>query len=271
MALSIRARLSMIGGGLYYLRTRHTHIEPTSQGVGQILQEEGHRYDTENIQERGEKKGVKVHVAGWINWHAKCEKLELYDDEEEYTVKPRRPQKPRKRRAESEEQFAYRLLQWEADVGHEHQVKPKGNSMTQKYYCERLLPVYIKAIQDLSAGYPQNFIFQEDNDPSHGRKKNGLAYLLKEQAGIANLIHPPRSPDLNPMEACWNIIKQRIRRRIWHSLAELKEIIQDEWSKTTKLEVRDRIADMPGRCETPTKNGGMPIKTALWWYSVDKL
>jgi len=30
--------------------------------------------------------------------------------------------------------------------GHSKEVKPKGNSNTQKYYKERLLPVYVKTI-----------------------------------------------------------------------------------------------------------------------------
>lgn len=139
--------------------------------------------------------------------------------------------------------------------------------MTQKYYTERLLPVYIKAIheaqiQDL--GYPSPWIFQEDNDPSHGNKKPGLTYHLKHINWINTLIHPAQSPDLNPMEGIWNILKQRIRRRTWNSLEELKEILQEEWSRITMQEVRRRILEMPERCATLVKTGGKPIKSKLW-------
>lgn len=36
---------------------------------------------------------------------------------------------------------------WEASVPYKRESKPKGNAMTQKYYIERLLLVYIDVIQ----------------------------------------------------------------------------------------------------------------------------
>jgi hypothetical protein len=30
------------------------------------------------------------------------------------------------------------------------------------------------------------------------------------------------------MEACWNILKQRVRKRVFHSLEEYKQVMQDE-------------------------------------------
>jgi hypothetical protein len=44
----------------YIFFTDETHIDPTSQAVGDILRERGKRYNTENIEERKEKKGIKV-------------------------------------------------------------------------------------------------------------------------------------------------------------------------------------------------------------------
>jgi hypothetical protein len=48
---------------------------------------------TQNIQERGEKKGIKFHVAAWVTWFDKAEKLEFYNNEEDYTVHPPMPQR----------------------------------------------------------------------------------------------------------------------------------------------------------------------------------
>lgn len=82
-------------------------------------------------------------------------------------------------------------------------MKPKGNVMTQKYYYERLLPVYIQAIKDArnqDSENSQKWILQEDNDPSHGHKKKGLAHHLKELDSVKTLVHPAQSPDLNPAE-----------------------------------------------------------------------
>jgi hypothetical protein len=64
---------------------------------------------------------------------------------------------------------------------HEVETKSKGDSMTQKYYTERLLPVYIKAIQEAQVVYSQDIILQEDNDPSYGIKSElNVAKQLKD-------------------------------------------------------------------------------------------
>jgi len=81
---------------------------------------------------------------------------------------------------ESLEEFQYRLDEWDASLPHEQEVKPKGNAMTQKYYCEKLLPIYIQAIHKARLRSPQNWLLQEDGDPSHGMRKKGLAQHLKE-------------------------------------------------------------------------------------------
>jgi hypothetical protein len=95
--------------------------------------------------------------------------------------------------------------------------------MTQKYYTERLLPVYIKAMQKARPKDPGNWLLQEDGDPSHGMRKEGLVRKLKDENWIVNLKHPVQSPDLNPIEAIWNIIKQRLRNYVFYSEEEIKE------------------------------------------------
>ncbi|XTI86240.1 hypothetical protein V2W45_1519188 [Cenococcum geophilum] len=189
--------------------TDEAHIDPSSNSVGYILREEGTRYDSVNIQERGEKTG--------------------------YIEKPKRPRKPQKRKKETPEQFSHRLLEWDALIGHDKDVKPQGNAMTQKYYTERLLPIYIEAVSQarLNQRYPESWWLMEDGDPSHGMP-------------------------------CWNILKQRVRRSLWDNLEQLKGIIQDEWSKITMEEVRRRISDMPRRCKLVVETGGKAIKTAQW-------
>jgi hypothetical protein len=64
--------------------TDKAHIDPSSLCQSYILREQGHRYNPENIQERGEKTGVKLHIARWINWEAKAKKLEFYKDKDDY-------------------------------------------------------------------------------------------------------------------------------------------------------------------------------------------
>jgi hypothetical protein len=60
--------------------------------------------DAENIQERGEKTGVKLYVFAYVNWWSKS-KLYFYHDEEEHIKRPPRAPKPRTRKYETSEEF----------------------------------------------------------------------------------------------------------------------------------------------------------------------
>ena len=102
----------------YIYFTDEAHIDPSSQGINYILREEGTRYEPDNIQERAAKEGVKLHIAGWCNWHEKCDKLEFYNDEEEYTFRPPTRGKPRRSRYEDDTQFTERIRTWEAETPH---------------------------------------------------------------------------------------------------------------------------------------------------------
>ena len=93
----------------YVYFTNEAHIDPSSMVQGFILRELGHHYDTENIQEHGDKTGVKLYIAAWINWHKRADRLQFYNDEKVHTKRPQR----------------------EAELPHERIDKPRGNSMTQ--------------------------------------------------------------------------------------------------------------------------------------------
>ena len=115
-----------------------------------------------------------------------------------------------------------------------------------------------------SNGELKPWLFQEDGDPSHGKKKRGMAQVYLDSNWIPTLVHPPQSPDLNPTEGVWNILKQRIRKRSWKNIEEYKAICQDKWDKITMEEIRARIIEMPDRCKRLVKIGGAPIKSDLW-------
>ena len=93
---------------------------------------------------------------------------------------------------------------------------------------ERLLPVYIDAIQKARLKDPGNWLLQEDGDPSRSMRKEGLVRKLKDKNWIVNLKYPVQSPDLNPIEAIWNIIKQWLHNHMFYSEQEVKDALQEE-------------------------------------------
>ncbi len=245
--------------------TDEAHVDPTSQAQGRVLREQGTRDNPENIEERPPLKGVRFHIAAWISWWGKAPKLKFYNDEEDHVEHPSMPQKPRRRpTTETNEEYTKRLKEWEASKPHDVEVKVQGNAMTQKYYVENLLPIYVDAIKCMRSIDDKPWLLQEDGDPSHGMRKAGLAQEYKDAYNVQNLVHPAQSPDLNPIEGIWAIIKQRLRRRIFDSEEEMKEGLQEEWDKITLEEIRHRIADMPRRCAALIKSGGGPIRGNKW-------
>ena len=98
--------------------------------------------------------------------------------------------------------------------------------MSQEFYAREILPNHIKEIEALEERLGHRIYLQEDGDPSHGNKsKKNPCFVLKECAGLLILIHPAQSPDLNPIEGIWLIIKQRLRGGSWKTVAEFKEAI----------------------------------------------
>jgi DDE superfamily endonuclease len=70
---------------------------------------------------------------------------------------------------------------------------------------------------------------------------------------------PPQSPDLNPIEHLWAIIKRRLNQyeRPPSGMIELWERIEAEWNKIDSETCLKLIESMPRRIEAVLKAKGM--------------
>ena len=75
---------------------------------------------------------------------------------------------------------------------------------------------------------PENFIWMHDNAPPHSAKATS-AYL--EVEGITTMKWPPLSPDLNPIENIWSIMKSKVYsvKKVFPNTSELWAAIVDAW------------------------------------------
>jgi len=96
----------------------------------------------------------------------------------------------------------------------------------------------------------QGLSFMQDNAPGHAAK-----YTREEleDRGIRVIDWPPYSPDLNPIEAVWNIMKDWIQEHYGDqdklSYNTLRNAVREAWDAVTPEQLDELIGSMPARCQ----------------------
>ena len=63
------------------------------------------------------------------------------------------------------------------------------------------------------------------------------------------MIWPANSPDLNPIENVWRLLKYRVGKRFPHTDAEVRQYIEEEWAKLELSDFKKYIENMQERCQ----------------------
>ena len=82
--------------------------------------------------------------------------------------------------------------------------------MTSAKYVEFLTDHFLLWYKKKSRAFRSKVIFMHDNAPSHAAKNTSGALAAMGIKGEKLMVWPPSSPDLNPIENLWSIIKQKI-------------------------------------------------------------
>lgn len=100
---------------------------------------------------------------------------------------------------------------------------------------------------------PLVWTFQHDNDQKHTSK---CVKEFLEVKKVEMLDWPAQSPDLNPIENLWGILKRRVRGQRFSSTKALFEALKTEWESIPMKTINSLITLMPKRCEAVIKNNG---------------
>lgn len=88
----------------------------------------------------------------------------------------------------------------------------------------------------------------QDGAPSHvtGETKQDL-----EERGIIVIYWPPFSPDLNPIEKVWHIMKNYLQDHFPEVMNynQLRDAVKEVWEKVGQFEFEDLIKSMKDRCQ----------------------
>ena len=90
----------------------------------------------------------------------------------------------------------------------------------------------------------KSFLFQCDNDPKHNSK---LAFEIYSKNKLDRLEWPPYSPDLNPIENVWGILKQQVNKCDLSKISEVIAKVKEIWSELDKEVIENVIQNMPIR------------------------
>jgi hypothetical protein len=101
----------------------------------------------------------------------------------------------------------------------------------------------------------ERIIFQHDNDPKH-KAKSVQEWLNKQSFDV--LEWPPQSPDLNPIEHLWSIVKRRLNEcdSPPKGMLEHWERIESIWDSIDKETCLKLVKSMPKRIQAVLKTKG---------------
>ena len=136
------------------------------------------------------------------------------------------------------------------------EIQKQGKGMNGEKYVRLILQGPLKrAALKLKRARWRDILVVEDGAPCHSCK---LAREARTNLKISSLIHPPSSPDLNPIENLWSLLKTKLSLLPTraNNLDMLWEQIQACWAGIDQQFINRLIEEMPERVEEARKSKG---------------
>jgi len=117
---------------------------------------------------------------------------------------------------------------------------------TKNLNADMMTEIYKKALirsADMWFNETNEWVLQEDNDPKH-RSNKAKNWKLSENVHI--LDWPSYSPDLNPIENVWGLLKAKIQENPVYDFISLVKRLKSEW-KSLSNEYAQKLAESCSR------------------------
>ena len=121
-------------------------------------------------------------------------------------------------------------------------ILPKNTAINKEWYQHLLREQLLPTIQEQFGD--EQCLFQHDGAPCH-KAKVITKWLGKQNINILGP-WPGNSPDLNPIENLWSILKRRVDKQNPTNSDKLQALIMQEWAATSQV-AQKLIDSMSGR------------------------
>ncbi|KAF1954894.1 hypothetical protein CC80DRAFT_536656 [Byssothecium circinans] len=119
----------------------------------------------------------------------------------------------------------------------------KNGKISLKVYRDSILKPIVKPWIDRG----DDFVLKEDNDSGHGIGQRNIVRTWKEKNGLNYYFNCPSSPDLSPIENCWQPPKQFLKRYPHWDEFETQELVLEGWENISQAFINERVNSMPQR------------------------
>lgn len=152
------------------------------------------------------------------------------------------------------------IMVWGCFSGHGTGDLVKIEGIMKKEDYKRILQTH--AIPSGLRKIGRGFILQQDNDPKHSsRLCRGFVERKKANGTLSNMVWPPQSPDLNPIELLWEELDRKVRLVCPSSAPELWRVLQDSWTSLTQETLNKLVARMSRLVNAVLKAKGFDEKS----------
>ena len=127
------------------------------------------------------------------------------------------------------------------------------NNLNAEFLCSIYKTNLLSSTRKLFGADDHSWILQEDNDPKYRSKK---ARKWRDDHQVCRISWPSQSPDLNPMENVWAVLKANVSNYKPTSAKELIRIIKKEWKKLDIIFAQNLVTSMKNHVSLVLSNKG---------------
>jgi len=124
---------------------------------------------------------------------------------------------------------------------------------TQNLNSDLICKIYEMALLPSAQNWFEDWALQEDNDPKHMAKKS---QKWKAEHNVHRIPWPAQSPDLNPIENVWKVLKDQLRQYRPRTLERMKRCVSEIWKQFPIGYAKNLVNSMPDRLEACISNNG---------------